>query len=91
MGFFQFRKRNASLVSLCPQRDSDDRYYLGCGCYVRLNGRWVWTGESILGVIPVAELVRWAVAQGYAQLEMSCKELHEEVMRDLAASKGGVE
>jgi hypothetical protein len=72
----QGHKHRLAMTSLYPAPGSAEHdrraYFLSCGVYTstpRDPDRLKWTGMSLSGTIPVAELVRWATRKGYLQWE----------------------
>ena len=67
------RKHRVALTSLYPATRNGQTdaaaYYVGCGVYRQGPARMDWTGMSIHGEIPVAELVRWGLRKGYLNWE----------------------
>ncbi len=48
-------------------RSSTGGIELNFGVYEQQAGREEWTGEHYSGIVPLKELLEWAVAQGYIQ------------------------
>lgn len=80
----RIKGRNVCLTSLYPTSKESPDYHLGCGCYERVWDRWEWTGESIEGTIPIAELVRWALKRGFACFKDSDPERMERMQQLLS-------